>query len=86
LKKEIYLIKPLLNKLEKFQPTPTLAYFLITLATFLWALSIVTIRGVHEENCHLCDGFWALYFYCLSCGENYFVSTGSLNGTLVGFA
>lgn len=49
MKKEIYLIKPLLNKLEKFQPTPTLAYFLITLATFLWALSIVTIRGVHEE-------------------------------------
>ncbi len=49
MKKEIYLIKKLLNKLENFQPTPNLAYFLIALATFIWATSIVTIRGVHEE-------------------------------------
>ena len=38
-----------MNKLEKFRPAPRFAYFLIAFATFLWATSIVTIRGVHED-------------------------------------
>lgn len=39
----------MLNKLENFLPTPVLAYILIVLATFLWGMSIVIVRGVHEE-------------------------------------
>ena len=39
----------MLRKLENFQPAPALAYFLIIFATFLWAMSIVIVRGVHEE-------------------------------------
>ncbi len=42
-------IRKNLDKLEKFQPSPLLAYFLISIATFLWASSIVILRGVREE-------------------------------------
>ena len=38
-----------LDKLERFQPSPFLAYFLISIATFLWASSIVILRGVRDD-------------------------------------
>ena len=38
-----------LDKLERFQPSPLLAYFLISIATFLWASSIVILRGVRDD-------------------------------------
>ena len=37
------------KKLETFEPRPGIAYLLITCATFLWGLSIVIGRGVHQE-------------------------------------
>ncbi len=39
----------MLKFFENFQPSPILAYFLVAFATFLWALSIVILRGIHEE-------------------------------------
>ena len=39
----------MLKKLEIFLPTSAVAYVLIVLATFLWGMSIVIVRGVHEE-------------------------------------
>ena len=48
----------MLKKLETFQPDPGLAYFLITFATFLWGLSIVIGRGVHQEIPPIGLSFW----------------------------
>ena len=48
----------MLKKLETFEPRPGIAYFLITCATFLWGLSIVIGRGVHQEIPPLGLSFW----------------------------
>lgn len=52
----------LFTRLEKFEPSPTLAYFLITLATILWASSIVIGRGVHETIPPVGLSFWRWSF------------------------
>ena len=48
----------MLKKLETFEPRPGIAYLLITCATFLWGLSIVIGRGVHQEIPPLGLSFW----------------------------
>ncbi len=47
-----------LAKLETFHPGPGLAYIIIGVATFLWALSTVVVRGYHEQIPPFGLSFW----------------------------
>ncbi|MDA1090531.1 MAG: DMT family transporter [Proteobacteria bacterium] len=47
-----------LTKLEAFHPSDGLAYLFIWIATFLWALSTVVVRGHHEEIPPFGLSFW----------------------------
>ena len=47
-----------LTKLEAFHPSPGLAYIIIGIATFLWALTTVVVRGHHEEIPPFGLSFW----------------------------
>ncbi len=47
-----------LAKLEAFQPSAGVAYLFLGIATFLWALSTVVVRGVHEEIPPFGMSFW----------------------------
>ena len=48
----------MLKKLETFEPGPGLAYVLVMSAAFLWGMSIVIGRGVHEEIPPIGLSFW----------------------------
>jgi len=48
----------MLKKLESFDPGPLAAYLLVVFATFLWGMSIVIGRGVHEEIPPIGLSFW----------------------------
>ena len=48
----------MLKKLETFEPGPGLAYILVMSAAFLWGMSIVIGRGVHEEIPPIGLSFW----------------------------
>lgn len=47
-----------MTKLEAFHPSPGLAFIIIGIATFLWALSTVVVRGYHEEIPPFGLSFW----------------------------
>lgn len=47
-----------MNQLEDFKPSPTAAYAFVTAATFLWAISIVLGRAVHEDIPPIGLSFW----------------------------
>jgi drug/metabolite transporter (DMT)-like permease len=44
--------------LEAFQPSAGVAYLFLGIATFLWALSTVIGRGIHEEIPAFSLSFW----------------------------
>lgn len=49
---------PFLTKLESLHPSPGVAYCFLATATFLWGLSTVVVRGVHEDIPPFGLSFW----------------------------